>query len=61
MSNDDPTKAATSSPSRITELRAVEWELAEVIRRLEVLRDEVRRLQNDDTTIRTDDEPTGAL
>lgn len=41
-SNED---APESVPPIVTELRALEWELSEAIRRLEVLRDSVRRLQ----------------
>jgi hypothetical protein len=41
-SNED---ASESVPPIVTELRALEWELSEAIRRLEVLRDSVRRLQ----------------
>ena len=37
--------ASESTPPIVTELRALEWELSEAIRRLEVVRDSVRRLQ----------------
>ena len=37
--------ASESVPPIVTELRALEWELSEAIRRLEVLRDSVRKLQ----------------
>lgn len=48
-------------PQIVTELRAVEWELSEVIRRLEVLRDHVRELQEGATPRAAEEEIHGAL
>jgi len=61
MADEQQQRDQTRQPEIVTELRAVEWELSEVIRRLHVLCDHVRDLQEEQALHRSGEESHGTL
>lgn len=57
----DASRERNEAPGEVvTELRAIEWELSDVIRRLEELRDQVRHLQEEQTPVTPQRDVEGA-